>query len=132
MEGQMNIFDFISEPELKPKEIGPKCNGCKYKIYLHKGGSGIQSCEKYGGCKYEPRGWTHQRDGSLIEAPRWMNEERCENCKWWEIYPVEEQPPDGWEVKGQCNYSHEPEQMKNGYWTTSKTSYCQDYKGVSI
>lgn len=128
MEGQMNIFDFISEPEPKPKEIGPKCEGCKYKIYLHVGGYGKQSCEKSGECEYAPRGWTHDRNGKLYEAPRWMPEERCETCKYWEILPVSDQPPDGWGVKGQCNLTHEPEQMKNGYWITSTISYCQDYE----
>ena len=75
---------------------------------------------------------THRRNGSTTQAPYWMPKERCENCQFWEMLPTEQQPPDGWGVKGQCNYSHEPETMQNGYWTTSKTSYCQDYKGVSI
>lgn len=71
---------------------------------------------------------TRERNGKLYEAPSWMRKERCENCKYWEILPVSEQPPEGWGVKGQCNCSHEPETMKNGYWKTSKTSYCQDYE----
>lgn len=73
-------------------------------------------------------GQTHDRRGKVHQAPEWMDEERCENCKYWEILPVELQPPDGWGVKGQCNCVHEPEMMKNGYWQVGKTSCCQDYK----
>ena len=75
------------------------------------------------------KGFTRDRKGNLYTAPEWMREERCENCKYWEILPVEEQPPDGWGVKGQCNCVHEPEMMKNGYWKTNTTSYCRDYVG---
>ena len=130
MDGQMSIFDFIPKDEPKPKEIGSKCAGCKHKIYLHNGGRGVQSCEKYGECEYEPRGWTYRRDGTLTEAPRWMQKERCETCKYWEIFAMELQPPDGWGVKGQCNCYHDAEMMKKGYWITTQTSYCQDYEEV--
>lgn len=71
---------------------------------------------------------THDRRGKLHKAAEWMNRERCENCKYWEILSVELQSPAGWGVKGQCNCSHEPETMKHGYWQTGKTSYCQDYE----
>lgn len=71
---------------------------------------------------------THNRKGQTYEAPEWMPKERCETCAYWEILPVELQPPDGWGVKGQCNFTHEPEMMKHGYWQTGKTSYCNDYK----
>ena len=127
IDGQMNIFDFIPKTESKPKEIGAKCSGCKYKIYLHNGGHGRQSCEKAGDCEYTPRGWTYDRDGTLHEAPRWMKAERCETCRFWEILPIEVQPPDGWGVKGQCNCYHDG-CMDKGYWTTNQTSYCQDYE----
>ena len=70
---------------------------------------------------------THDRDGKQSPAPSWMHKERCENCKYWEILPVEEQPPAGWGVKGQCNCTHEPKMMKNGYWVTGNTSYCNDF-----
>lgn len=70
---------------------------------------------------------SHDRYGREYEAPKWMDKERCENCKYWERYPVEEQPPAGWGVYGQCNCIHEPEMMKNGYWKVSKTSYCNDF-----
>ena len=126
MDGQMTIYDFIPEPE--PKVIGENCNGCKHMVWLHSGGYGERACERYGGCEYTPRGFTYDRDGSQYEAPRCMKSERCETCKHWEIFPVELQPPAGWGVKGQCNCYHEEEMMKNGYWTTTSTSYCQDYK----
>ena len=73
---------------------------------------------------------TYNRKGELTEAMDWIKEkpERCELCKYWKILPVEEQPPAGWGVKGQCNCCHAPEMMKNGYWKTGKTSYCQDFK----
>ena len=71
---------------------------------------------------------TYDRNGSQHPAPDWMDRERCENCRYWSIYPVEEQPPAGWSVVGQCNKSHEPEMMKNGYWKVGKTSYCQEYE----
>lgn len=70
---------------------------------------------------------SHDRYGREYKAPQWMNRERCENYKWWERLPVEEQPPAGWGVNGQCNCTHEPEMMKNGYWIVGKTSYCNDF-----
>lgn len=73
---------------------------------------------------------TYDRNGSQHPAPDWMDRERCENCRYWSIYPVEEQPPAGWSVVGQCNKSHEPEMMKNGYWRVSSTSYCQEYEVI--
>lgn len=72
---------------------------------------------------------SYDRHGRPYKAPEWMDRERCETCKYWERYPVEEQPPAGWGVYGQCNCTHEPEMMKNGYWKVSKTSYCNDYEG---
>ena len=71
--------------------------------------------------------YSHHRDGRLYPAPEWMDKERCENCIYWSIFPKEEQPPAGWGVKGQCNCTHEPEMMKNGYWIVGKTSYCMDF-----
>lgn len=70
---------------------------------------------------------SRDRYGRIYKAPEWMDRERCENCKYWEMLQVEEQPPAGWGVKGQCNCTHEPEMMKNGYWIVSKTSYCNDF-----
>ena len=130
MDGQMTIYDFLSKPEPKPKEIGASCEGCKYKIWLHKGGRGEQSCDRYGGCEYTPRGWTYNRDGTKTEAFSWMKSERCETCRYWDIFPVEQQPPAGWGVKGQCNYYHDPEMITNGYWVVNSMSYCQDYEEV--
>lgn len=78
------------------------------------------------------KGISHDRYGREYKAPTWMDVERCENCKWWQILPPEEQPPAGWGVKGQCNCYHEPEMMKNGYWKTSKTSSCQDFEKKEI
>lgn len=71
---------------------------------------------------------THDRNGRLSEAPEWMDAKRCETCRHWQILPVDDQPPYGWGVKGQCNYSHEPEMMRNGYWIVGSNSYCNDYE----
>lgn len=71
---------------------------------------------------------THDRNGKLYQAPEWMPRQRCETCRFWEILPAGEQPPNGWGVKGQCNRSHAPEMMAGGYWKTGKTSYCQEYE----
>lgn len=71
--------------------------------------------------------FSRDRYGRTYKAPSWMDKERCENCKYWEMYQTEEQPPAGWGVYGQCNCVHEPEMMKNGYWKVSKTSYCNDF-----
>lgn len=74
------------------------------------------------------KGISHDRYGREYKAPTWMDAKRCETCKFWELLPVADQPPSGWGVMGQCNCYHEPEMMKNGYWKTSKTSCCMDYK----
>ena len=71
--------------------------------------------------------YTYDRTGKLHKCPTPYPVERCELCKYWEQLPVEEQPPAGWGVQGQCNCTHEPEMMKNGYWIVSKLSYCNDF-----
>lgn len=68
---------------------------------------------------------TYDRHGRQSEAPSWMNRERCENCKWWELLPVEEQPPDGWGVTGQCNIFREGQ---THYEQPCSTSYCDDFR----
>lgn len=65
---------------------------------------------------------TFDRNGREYEAPAWMRPDRCENCKYWERLPAEDQPPDGWGVMGMCCTIHDPRQV--GYQNTSKTSYC--------
>ena len=70
--------------------------------------------------------WTADRRGRKYPAPDWVDKERCETCKHWERLPVEEQPPAGWGVKGQCNVIHDPKQQ--GYEQTGKYSYCCDYE----
>jgi hypothetical protein len=68
---------------------------------------------------------TYDRHGRQSEAPSWMNRERCENCKWWELLLVEEQPPDGWGVKGQCNLFRDGQ---THYEQPCSTSYCDDFR----
>ena len=74
--------------------------------------------------------YSQDRYGRKYKAPSWMDRERCENCKYWERLSVEEQPPAGWGVMGQCNCTHEPEMMTHGYWKTGKTSYCNDFQKI--
>ena len=62
MDGQMDIFDYIPK---EPKRVGANCTGCKYKVWLHKGGSGVQSCDYYDGCRYTPK-------------------QTCGNCRYYE------------------------------------------------
>lgn len=69
--------------------------------------------------------YTYERNGKKHPAPAWMRRERCENCKRWELLPVEDQPPYGWGVFGQCNFIHDPKQKR--YEKTSSVSYCQDF-----
>ena len=68
---------------------------------------------------------TFDRNGKKYPRPDWVDKERCETCKRWQRLPKEEQPPAGWGVKGQCNFIHDPKQQ--GYETTGKYSWCQDY-----
>lgn len=74
---------------------------------------------------------TYERDGSTYEAPEWMDDERCETCKYWELLPKDEQPPAGWGVKGQCNFLHTnwDGTRQTEYQNTGKTSYCQEWEG---
>lgn len=69
--------------------------------------------------------YTVDKYGRRSIAQTWMNRERCENCKYWELLPVDDQPPDGWGVKGQCNLFREGQKT---YEVTNKTDYCQNYK----
>lgn len=70
---------------------------------------------------------TFTRNGREYEAPAWMRPDRCENCKYWERLSVEDQPPDGWGVKGQCDVIHDAGQI--GYMNTDGCSWCCRYEG---
>lgn len=65
------------------------------------------------------------KNGRVVPAPAWIHKERCENCVLWERLPKEDQPPDGWGIKGLCKFIHERQQ---GYQRTSSTDYCQEFK----
>jgi len=70
--------------------------------------------------------YTHERDGKRREAPKWANPERCGTCKNWHLLPVDEQPPCGWGVKGQCQIIYFPNQL--GYQNTGELSYCDRFE----
>ena len=63
------------------------------------------------------------RNGKTRQAPEWVEEERCGNCEYWQLLPEYDQPPNGWGIRGLCG-SH---QCQNQF-TTSQTSYCQEFK----
>ena len=71
------------------------------------------------------KGLTYDRRGRKHEAPEWMKKDRCEMCRHWELLPTEEQPPDGWGVKGQCNFLREGQKK---YENTNTSSWCQEFK----
>lgn len=73
------------------------------------------------------KSWYFDRKGRKETAPEWVDEERCGNCQYWQILPEYDQPPCGWGTRGLCG-SH---QSQNQY-TTSQTSYCQEYKERSV
>jgi len=62
------------------------------------------------------------RDGSKRTAPSWVQEKRCENCKYWVLLPECDQPAAGWGVKGVCT-SHRGQ----GKYKTDGFSYCDDH-----
>ena len=70
--------------------------------------------------------YTHERDGKRREAPKWAHPERCGTCKNWHLLPVEDQPPCGWGVKGQCQIIYFPNQL--GYQNTGELSYCDRFE----
>ena len=61
------------------------------------------------------------RFGNRKPLPAWVNDERCGNCQNWQLLPEDEQPPNGWGIRGLCS----------GY-TTAQTSYCQEWKGKTL
>ena len=65
---------------------------------------------------------TNDREGNLRPAPKWMDKERCENCKHWRILEVIDQPLEGWGVKGICSGN-----CLGSF--TNKNSYCQEFEG---
>lgn len=68
----------------------------------------------------------YNRRGKQYPAPEWaMERDNCKDCKYWELLPENEQPPDGWGVMGQCNFIHSDEQI--GYTKTEEFSYCQNW-----
>ena len=69
----------------------------------------------------------YDRNGHVMSCPEWVDEERCGNCKYWQILDVYQQPPCGWQVRGLCG-SH---RGRNQY-TTAQTSYCDDYEEKSV
>lgn len=68
----------------------------------------------------------HDRYGRKIECRPWIHPERCGTCKNWQMLPTEEQPPDGWGVKGQCQIIYFPNQK--GYQNTGELSYCDRFE----
>lgn len=70
---------------------------------------------------------TYDRYGRPHKTPAWMDKPRCETCKHWDRLPTEDQPPDGWGVKGQCGVIHDPKQT--GYQNTDGCSWCCRYEG---
>ena len=69
----------------------------------------------------------YDRNGRIREAPEWVNEKRCGNCKYWQILPAYDQPPNGWGTRGLCG-----EHRSRNQFTTAQTSYCQEWKGVDL
>ena len=70
---------------------------------------------------------TYDRYGRPHKTPAWMDKPRCETCKHWDRLPVDDQPPDGWGVKGQCDVIHDASQI--GYINTDGCSWCCRYEG---
>lgn len=69
---------------------------------------------------------SYDRRGRTRETPKWVDAERCNNCVYWDLDPVDDQPPDGWGVKGLCQFIHEGQ--RGGYQHTGQWSYCQDWR----
>ena len=67
----------------------------------------------------------YDRKGRTGEAPDWVKEERCGNCKHWQLLPEHEQPPCGWGVKGLCG-GHRSQNRH----ATSQTSYCMEFEAI--
>ncbi len=60
------------------------------------------------------------------KAEKWVMEkpERCERCLCWMVCPDDEQPPDGWGIKGLC--SHWTAETGQKY-KTDATSACEEF-----
>ena len=65
----------------------------------------------------------YDHDGRVRSAPEWVKEERCGNCRFWQILPEYDQPPNGWGTRGLCG-SH----VSKNQYTTAQTSYCQEFE----
>lgn len=68
----------------------------------------------------------YNRDGTTDEAPEWTRDERCGNCKYWQLLDKDAQPPCGWGVKGLCGEHRSQNRLR-----TDQFSWCQmyEYKG---
>ena len=64
----------------------------------------------------------YDRNGKIVKCPEWVEEKRCGNCIYWQMLSKDEQPPSGWAVRGSCG-----SYMSKGQFTTSQTSYCQEW-----
>lgn len=69
----------------------------------------------------------YDRRGRLVLVPEWVKDVRCGNCEYWQLLPKDEQPPEGWGVKGACG-AH----WSKGQHNTSQTSYCEEYKARQL
>lgn len=58
--------------------------------------------------------------GEMYPAPKWMKEERCENCRYWTLLQKKPGQADGWGIKGACSRMRGRE--------TGHTDYCQEFK----
>lgn len=64
----------------------------------------------------------YDRNGKIRECPAWVSEKRCGNCIYWQQISKDEQPPDGYGVKGACG-----SYRGKGQFITVQTSFCQDW-----
>ena len=69
----------------------------------------------------------YDRNGRIRECPEWVNEKRCGNCRFWQILPEYDQPPNGWAIRGLCG-SH----ISKNQFTSAQTSFCQEWERVQF
>ena len=68
---------------------------------------------------------SYTRTGKQRTTPDWVRQDRCNNCSYWLIDIVEDQPPEGWGVTGICQCLREGQV---GYHHTDQWSWCQEWR----
>lgn len=114
-------------PDLIP-EICENCRDIQYCEAKERGKQmtfdELESDEVFG---YVYRNKGRKRTPLNEHEKTWMWDERCGTCQAWTVLIPQDQPPDGWGIRGFCNTLTA---VNHKEWNTNQMSYCEYYRAI--